>query len=42
MFNYILFDLDNTIYNYDKSHELSLKKVITEISAKNLIFQKLI
>ncbi len=32
MFNYILFDLDNTIYNYDKSHELSLKKVITEIS----------
>lgn len=32
MFKYILFDLDNTIYNYDSCNDTSLKKILFKIS----------
>lgn len=32
MFNYIIFDLDNTIYNYDKAHDKSLLAILHKLS----------
>ena len=33
MFNYLVFDIDNTIYDYDKGHEEAIKGVFDEMSA---------
>ena len=31
MFHHILFDFDNTLYNYDVSNKLALTKVLEEV-----------